>query len=355
MVLLSILLADASTQDCEVSVVLPRLDEAESVGLQRKADFVMPPGSRGGGGGRQRPDRRLARAGCRRGANVVHEPMAWLRQRVSRGLRGRARRLLLADAATAASADLSEVPALRGRARRRGRPGDRLALRGRIEQLCRPTGVGNPLLTGHPQCVHSHPGVGRPLRDASLQAQPPATSRPPGDRHGAGVRAPDPAGLLGLDEREIPIDYLARIGELKLETFADGWRLRLPLVHSPTWPFLILGAILTVLGIVTGGLALSPAPDESRQLHGLIVAGLLAIVGCQVLQFGVFARSFAAWHHGRDCALLRACAAVDQASSRCWPARRSRLPGSSCLPRVASTSVRVASTVWRMRSSRWSG
>ena len=102
---------------------------------------------------------------------------------------------------------------------------------------------------------------------------------------------------LGLDIREIPIDYSARIGESKLETFADGWRhLRLLLVHSPTWLFLILGAILTVLGIVTGGLALSPALDESRQLHGLIVAGLLAIVGCQVLQFGVFARSFAAWH-----------------------------------------------------------
>ena len=144
---------------------------------------------------------------------------------------------------------------------------------------------------------------------------------------------------LGLDIREIPIDYSARIGESKLETFADGWRhLRLLLVHSPTWLFLIPGAILTVLGIVTGGLALSPALDESRQLHGLIVAGLLAIVGCQVLQFGVFARSFAAWQLGGRDLLFERVRRLISSSRCCWPARRSRLPGSSCLPWWASTS-----------------
>ena len=162
--------------------------------------------------------------------------------------------------------------------------------------------VGNPLLTGilnaftRTRVSDAHCGMRAFRRSLLPRLDLQATGMELASEHL--IRS----ARLGLDIREIPIDYSARIGESKLETFADGWRhLRLLLVHSPTWLFLIPGAILTVLGIVTGGLALSPALDESRQLHGLIVAGLLAIVGCQVLQFGVFARSFAAWQlGGRD-------------------------------------------------------
>src|SRR5215210_4808661 len=56
---------------------------------------------------------------------------------------------------------------------------------------------------------------------------------------------------LGLDIREIDIDYHRRIGESKLSSFSDGWRhLRFLLVHSPRWLFVLPGAALTVLGLL---------------------------------------------------------------------------------------------------------
>lgn len=101
------------------------------------------------------------------------------------------------------------------------------------------------------------------------------------------------AGKLGLDIREVPIEYRPRAGESKLAPFPDGWRhLRLLLVHSPTWLFLIPGGALLAAGLVAGIADL------------LLAAALLAIVGCQLLQFGVFARSYAAWHLGEPDALF---------------------------------------------------
>jgi Glycosyl transferase family 2 len=93
------------------------------------------------------------------------------------------------------------------------------------------------------------------------------------------------AGKLGLDIRELPIEYRPRAGRSKLSPFPDGWRhLRLLLVHSPTWLFLIPGAALLAAGLVAG-------------VAGIVLAAAaLAVIGCQLLQFGVFARSYAAWH-----------------------------------------------------------
>ncbi len=106
---------------------------------------------------------------------------------------------------------------------------------------------------------------------------------------------------LGLDIREIPIEYHPRTGESKLSSFSDGWRhLRFLLVHSPTWLFLIPGLLMIAIGVAAGTISLFNLPVFGRQwqLHALIAASMLAIVGAQVAQLGVSARTYAFYYLG---------------------------------------------------------
>src|SRR5256885_13292823 len=106
---------------------------------------------------------------------------------------------------------------------------------------------------------------------------------------------------LGLDIREIPIEYHPRTGESKLASFSDGLRhLRFLLVHSPTWLFLVPGLAMILLGAVVGAVSLFSVPLFGRQwqLHTLIAGSMLAIVGTQVAQLGVFSRTYAFYYLG---------------------------------------------------------
>ncbi len=69
---------------------------------------------------------------------------------------------------------------------------------------------------------------------------------------------------LGLDIRQIDIDYHPRKGESKLSSFSDGWRhLRFLLIHSPTWLFTLPGAVLAVLGVLGGAITSLTASSSS--------------------------------------------------------------------------------------------
>ncbi len=117
------------------------------------------------------------------------------------------------------------------------------------------------------------------------------------------------ASKLGLDIRQIDIDYHPRNGESKLSSFSDGWRhLRFLLVHSPTWLFVIPGLTLLIAGIVFGAVSLSGIEVFGRewQLHSMIGAVLLTIAGAQILQIGCFGRAFASYYLGDHDALLDA-------------------------------------------------
>jgi hypothetical protein len=106
---------------------------------------------------------------------------------------------------------------------------------------------------------------------------------------------------LGLDIREIPIEYHPRTGESKLSSFSDGWRhLRFLLVHSPTWLFLVPGLVLVLLGLAAGAISVFDVPVFGRQwqLHTMIAASMLAIVGAQVAQLGISARTYAFYYLG---------------------------------------------------------
>ena len=104
---------------------------------------------------------------------------------------------------------------------------------------------------------------------------------------------------VGLDVREVDIEYHPRKGESKLSSFSDGWRhLRFLLVHSPTWLFLIPGAALVVLGVLMGIVVVTGVDFLGRvwDVHALIAASLTTIVGTQVLQIGMFGRAYAAYY-----------------------------------------------------------
>ncbi len=108
---------------------------------------------------------------------------------------------------------------------------------------------------------------------------------------------------LGLDIRQVDIEYHPRKGESKLSSFSDGWRhLRFLLIHSPAWLFTLPGAMLAIVGILGGAITLSGIELFGRewQLHALIASVAAIIIGAQIFQIGVFSRAFAYYYLGES-------------------------------------------------------
>jgi hypothetical protein len=94
---------------------------------------------------------------------------------------------------------------------------------------------------------------------------------------------------------QLPIEYHPREGESKLSTWRDGWRhLRFLLVHSPTYLFLLPGALLTLVGMLVLLTVLARVNVFGRQwdLHAMIGGAMLTVVGTQVLALGLSARAY---------------------------------------------------------------
>src|SRR5262249_24620656 len=81
-----------------------------------------------------------------------------------------------------------------------------------------------------------------------------------------------------------------------LRTFRDGWRtLRLFLLFSPRWLFLVPGIVLFVCGAAGYAIAL-PGLTFGRAtfgLHTLLYASLAALAGQQAISFALFTKAFA--------------------------------------------------------------
>jgi glycosyltransferase involved in cell wall biosynthesis len=106
------------------------------------------------------------------------------------------------------------------------------------------------------------------------------------------------ASKENLDIREFPIEYHPRAGESKLSSFRDGWRhLRFLLVHSPTHLFMAPGMALLVLGAAVALISALEVPVFGRewQLHAMITASLLMIVGTQIVSMGLCAHAYGAY------------------------------------------------------------
>jgi hypothetical protein len=79
------------------------------------------------------------------------------------------------------------------------------------------------------------------------------------------------------------------------------------LLYSPSWLFFVPGGLLVVLGIA-GMLVLASGPVDvfgrSWQIHTMLAFVAATILGAQIVQLGVFARTYAMTHFGERDALL---------------------------------------------------
>jgi glycosyltransferase involved in cell wall biosynthesis len=296
----------AATDELLVSVVIPALNEAESIEacVRRSIDTMEQHGIRGevivADNGSDDGTPELARSA---GARVIHEQRKGYGSAYLAGFASaRGKYIVMGDADE--TYDFGEIA-------RFIEPLDEGAdlvmgsrLRGKIHPGAMPwlhRYVGNPVLTGvlnlffRTGVSDAHCG----MRAFRRELLPRLDLRTTGMEFASEqvIRS----SKLGLDIREIPIEYHPRTGESKLSSFSDGWRhLRFLLVHSPTYLFLVPGLGLALVGIVVGAISLFNVPLFGRQwqLHTMIVGGMLAIVGAQVAQLGVSARTYAFYYLG---------------------------------------------------------
>jgi glycosyltransferase involved in cell wall biosynthesis len=107
------------------------------------------------------------------------------------------------------------------------------------------------------------------------------------------------ASLKGMRITEVPV-VLRPDGRSRpphLRTWRDGWRhLRFMLLFSPRWLFLYPGLALLAVGFLLSAL-LIPGPLKvlgvRLDIHTLLVAGFLCLLGYQLVLFAVFTKVFA--------------------------------------------------------------
>jgi glycosyltransferase involved in cell wall biosynthesis len=157
--------------------------------------------------------------------------------------------------------------------------------------------LGNPILTGMLNVLFgvkvsdAHCGM-RAIRRDALPAL---------ELHSPGMELASEmvfkAYRRGLSVSEVPIDYFPRSGESKLRRSRDAWRhVRFMLLYSPSWLYLIPGGIMLLLGFA-GMLVLATGPVDvlgrSWQIHTMLGFVAMTLIGAQVIQLGVFARTYA--------------------------------------------------------------
>lgn len=106
--------------------------------------------------------------------------------------------------------------------------------------------------------------------------------------------------LFKLKITEVPTT-LSKDGRSRpphLRTWRDGWRhLRFLLIYSPRWLFLYPGIFLMALGLILGILIIQGPLGLFQHVYfdtnTLLYAGAFTIIGFQALTFGVFTRTYA--------------------------------------------------------------
>lgn len=303
----------AASQRIELSVVVPCLNEAESIGLVvRKARETLQREGIAGevivvdNGSADGSQQRAAEAGAR----IVHEPRRGYGSAYLAGFAAATGTyILMGDADD--SYDFTEI----GRFLAPLRDGADMVIGNRMKRIHRGAMpwlhryVGNPLLTRMLN-LFFRSGVSDAycgMRAFRRDLLPALDLRATGMEFA--LQQVIRASKLGLDIREIDIEYHPRKGESKLAPFSDGWRsLRFLLIHSPTWLFLVPGAAMAGLGLLGTVVVMTGVELFGRewQLHALIASMALLIVGAQVLQIGVFSRAYAAYYLGEHDPLFRA-------------------------------------------------
>ncbi len=285
----------------EVSFVIPCLNEEASIALvvRQALDALVQLDVPGEvvvvDNGSEDGSAEFARAA---GARVVTEPRRGYGSAYLAGLAAaRGRYLVLTDAD--ATYDLARLPEFLDALR----SGNDLVLGSRFRGTIMPGSmpwshrwIGNPLLTGMLNLLFragvsdAHCGLRALRREALAKLQLQSTGME------FASEMVIKAAKRGLQITEIPIVYRPREGESKLNSVRDAWRhVRFMLVHSATFLFLVPGTLL-----VLGGLALLVPLAVDRHIGSpewtvpvAILASFLTVVGAQVVQLGLFARTYA--------------------------------------------------------------
>jgi hypothetical protein len=116
------------------------------------------------------------------------------------------------------------------------------------------------------------------------------------------------AARSGLRIGEVPIEYHPRRGDSKLSSLSDGWRsVKFILLHSPSYLFFVPAAVLFVPALA-GAIALAAGPvhvfGRTWQINALLLCVCVLLVGAQIAQLGLVARTFGAVQLGDPDPLL---------------------------------------------------
>jgi glycosyltransferase involved in cell wall biosynthesis len=157
--------------------------------------------------------------------------------------------------------------------------------------------VGNPLLTGMLNLLFgakvsdAHCGMRAVRRDALGVL----------DLHSTGMEFASEMVFKAFRRKlrvsEIPIDYFPRTGDSKLQSFSDAWRhVRFMLLYSPSWLYLVPGGLMLIVGLA-GMLAFAAGPVDvfgrQWQIHTMLGFVALTLIGAQIVQLGLYARTYA--------------------------------------------------------------
>jgi len=288
--------------EIEVSVVLPCLNEEDTIGIcVRKAKEIFSrDGIRGEiivcDNGSVDRSREIA---AQEGARVVSEAQKGYGAAYLRGLKEvNGKYIIIADSDN--TYDLYEIPKFL-KALRDGFDfvmGSRF--KGKIHGRAMPwvnRYLGNPVLSGMTRLFFKtrlsdiHCGIRAFTRDAYNRME----------LRSLGMEFATEMVVAALRNNfkitEIPIDYYPRQGESKLKPIPDAWRhVRFMLIYSPAWLYFIPGIAGFFLGIL-GLLLLLKGPflfmGHSWDLHVMVLASVACILSYQILNLGVYAHSYA--------------------------------------------------------------
>ncbi|MEZ6014517.1 MAG: glycosyltransferase family 2 protein [Planctomycetota bacterium] len=289
--------------DCELSIVMPCLNEAETLAvcIQKARGYLERAGVDGevviADNGSTDGSQELSVAN---GARVVHAPRRGYGAALQAGIAGaRGRYVIMGDADD--SYDFSRLDAFVERLR----AGDELVMGNRFRGGIAPGAMpplhrylGNPVLTTIGRVLFSSPcrdfhcGLRGFSREAILGLQ----LRTTGMEFASEMVVK--ATLRGLRVSEVPTTLSpdGRSRPPHLRSWRDGWRhLRFLLMLSPRWLFLAPGTLLILLGVTLMALVL-PGPFEVRgvrlDVHTLVAAGAMLVLGTQTITFGILAKQF---------------------------------------------------------------
>lgn len=296
-------LREVQSSEIEVSVVMPCLDEEDSIGycVEAAMDALDSMGvsyevviSDNGS-----TDRSVEIAESL-GARVVHQPIRGYGNAYHKGI-GAARGEYVVMADSDGTYPFSEIPvfveALRG--------GADMVMGSRFKGSIEPGSmpwlhryVGNPVLTWILNVLFrtgisdAHCG----MRGFTREAYARLGLRTAGMEYASEMVIQ--AGRKNLDIEEVPITLSPRIGgDVKLNTWTDGWRhLRFMLLQAPGWVLLLPGVVLSILGgVIVLVTAFGPLRIGSVlfDVNTLVFGALMTVLGVQTALLGLTTKLYA--------------------------------------------------------------